>query len=1573
MLVKHVKFYINYYLPTISNTVIPGGTFYVDTWDNNDIKTTKVNCYDIMKFLQTLPVNDYVSESQSLTKVMTNIMDFAGFTDYDYDGLDINGKPTGILQALTDNSQTLDTNFFFADAATKTVYDILKEAFLAYQVGCYIDEYGIMRFKNLQNILTNYTSTHVFNDFNVVVDTYNEMIKTKIGKVLMRYRSPQIKRSVGVTDPNKATSVFQVAPDIIWQQDTEDVVPYNLIKESINNASQNYYVTDQGSFDNLFMTTTMDHKGYCFIENEIMTTGDTEVLLSVDDAGSQKKLIYPSSQNELVAMSGAYSNQVGLANIKQNFTGKFMNVKRGQFGTTAKPHLLMTNTNGAYQQNFVTKRIAANSATIQDAPNPTISTNNLIQVPTNGSWNKTLVNAGKLDDNYSTYSVKFRFPNTPQEVYAGVFFGLNGTSSISTNAYFAEIGKKIIDPKTTKYQLTFYYIGSNGISVQLLQNPIDITDAVNEYFNNEPVDALHQADVGGFINLKFVNGGNGKRAIYVNKRRYLLDRRSNATLANGSYVYKQYWSSSINPANIPTSFAGMKFGFFATSNLAVTNVDLLEVYATESAIDQEPYYYFQTREFLNALVAGYKITEKSFFVQSRPQIFGLNMYDVQLALTPSLGAEMFKASYAFPYFPNGSTDTKDTIHVRDNALSYSNIASTGFRAKFAVANASNISVFTKTDPVYNKLADAQMLISSRGMITLTPQLTVEKIINPQTANETIEIQSNWIQSKKSADSILKVIESASDNFSKDISIQIFGNPLIQVGDVVTLSYSLKNIKDLVFFVKAVDQKFQNGLSTVLVLNEITFSAGDRYSKDNAYPSNTVLGKAPVITGVSPASGLDTGSETVTISGYNFGSDATVLFGNNAASNVVVNSTSSITATTPASMIDDYVDVFVVSGGLASKTTANSKFLYKSAAPQVQDISNLTSNLGTLNTSSNKYPATITWDVGSVSGKNYNAYSLQFKGTTLDTTIPDTSDTGSTHSYTTPNPLFVPGETYSVIVTPLYINSATTYKGTPATISFTATPTAVAPQAPSVSGYTVAKGTGLLSSYYTVTFNYTLGAGSDKTKLYLDGTSSDTSYLEGYGNATTGTFSAVTTGSHTFYIFGYNSSTNTRSSSSYSITFDPSTKVGTKTDVKTALATPVISNVQYTVGSGYYVNFTVDVDQDTTDSPAPSEYDIYITPNITKGFGYAGPDVYKVQTSSLTLSGGKYTLPINASPYGYSVGTQYSIYVFAVDGSGKYTNSTYSNTLTVTPVYVDPTLPKSSISVTDNTNISWNVQGGSNPYTKFVVKYSDSTGRTKTDTLNGSGTTWSWASDGTAPSLGGPTFFTDGRYISNSYFSPGSTLTVEVTGYLGNTVSGLVSTGTKVIPASLPTGTVPVITKSYVSPNKYFYWAEATVSDGSHPFGYNWELYRAWGAVMPIYSITTNGTNVATIVTGSTSPTANIFQTGDFVVIDGLTGNASEINTPIAFITRVNSTTFTITKDSGNWTYKNATYSKPANAEVANQIYFYNSGFKAYGATDPATGSYLVKTGLSGELYLRVKTNVGNVGQYPPSPWGYRTW
>ena len=70
------------------------------------------------------------------------------------------------------------------------------------------------------------------------------------------------------------------------------------------------------------------------------------------------------------------------------------------------------------------------------------------------------------------------------------------------------------------------------------------------------------------------------------------------------------------------------------------------------------------------------------------------------------------------------------------------------------------------------------------------------------------------------------------------------------------------------------------------------SAGEEYSLSFG-PA------APAVTGVGPTQGLEAGGTTVNIAGTNFAEGATVAFGSTTATKVTVNSTSSITAVSPA--------------------------------------------------------------------------------------------------------------------------------------------------------------------------------------------------------------------------------------------------------------------------------------------------------------------------------------------------------------------------------------------------------------------------------------------------------------------------------------------------------------------------------------------------------------------------------------------------------------------------------------------------------------------------------------------------
>jgi hypothetical protein len=67
---------------------------------------------------------------------------------------------------------------------------------------------------------------------------------------------------------------------------------------------------------------------------------------------------------------------------------------------------------------------------------------------------------------------------------------------------------------------------------------------------------------------------------------------------------------------------------------------------------------------------------------------------------------------------------------------------------------------------------------------------------------------------------MKIIEFGMTGFSKDIRLSLFGNPLIQVGDVILFTYNLKGITQEKCVVSSVSHSFSNGLSTSVVLNRL---------------------------------------------------------------------------------------------------------------------------------------------------------------------------------------------------------------------------------------------------------------------------------------------------------------------------------------------------------------------------------------------------------------------------------------------------------------------------------------------------------------------------------------------------------------------------------------------------------------------------------------------------------------------------------------------------------------------------------------------------------------------------------
>jgi hypothetical protein len=897
---KNIKFYVNFNVfqysqlstsSTVSeNSYIPGGVFYSDTWDENDIDTVSVQSFDISRYLQATPVPDYVANLKSVFDIITNILDTAGFTDYDYDSL---------YNICHSKAMPMDISYFYCNSKDSTVLDTLNKIFVAYQIGAYIDEYGIMKFLSLHNILSSNGSSLTLADKDVKQGGFSISNKAKPGKVSLRYQVPKVKQSPSlqnVTNPtikNSPSFVYTTSNDVVWQQQSIDSVGFNYLKDSmaIDSNVMNINVND---LQNIFHTFNRDANGYAFIENEIVSFLYKEYTIAKTDNTS----ITVSVKNDLELQSeiNRFIKEYGVGlktsdgTEKQDYdvivtpTGNITNVQRGLFGTSPSAHARITNLSSKGLSEKLlnldyTLSTSSGFTSIIDDNNDDESLPSISKIQVSGANDSRVLvyPTSQVDNGYQTYSVKFDMPD--QDVAsAGLFFNMtSATSSVGT--YMVELVRfSLVDPKTTnlyspaKYKYLLFIFGPGASSSYWA----DVTGQCNSIVNNFPkiikkneatTPTTYSYVTDNPFNLKVVHylsdGTDGEKATVQSPKRIISVFLNNVEITGWNEGKQDDYNAVTNPGgsawktmdvNFKTGMrqkpyftdnisSGRKFGFYATTNPAiipgihpafnyevenpiVAPASLREIHATQKPLKERSVsYFYQDREFLNGLVQDQPLYGNSitYIMQTTPEISGINYYDIQYTTPAAVSVDVLPVEYMWYYFPGNEQGDQRNYQkklVDEYSLSYSTPINTGFRAKMAIANNSSNLVFLHKEADDLDQFTINLNLWTHEIVAPSDPEILEAIIDPSNISEVAQLDSEWIQSKQAAQRMLKVISMGIEGFSKTVSLNIFGNPLIQVGDIVTLTYSLNGISSQRYVVSAINQTFEQGLNTRLTLNRI---------------------------------------------------------------------------------------------------------------------------------------------------------------------------------------------------------------------------------------------------------------------------------------------------------------------------------------------------------------------------------------------------------------------------------------------------------------------------------------------------------------------------------------------------------------------------------------------------------------------------------------------------------------------------------------------------------------------------------------------------------------------------------
>ena len=251
-----------------------------------------------------------------------------------------------------------------------------------------------------------------------------------------------------------------------------------------------------------------------------------------------------------------------------------------------------------------------------------------------------------------------------------------------------------------------------------------------------------------------------------------------------------------------------------------------ELYATEAILkDRSNNYWFQTNQFLSGLVQRQNIfnNKKSYMMQTSPVAMGINVYDVQYQTPAATNVDILPIQYYQAYFPGGApTDNayKQEVVVDEYGLAYSTPINTGFRAKFAIANNTPFMVWIHKTPDQLNSTSTQLVLWTHEIVAQSDPAIIEKIINANNLTEVAQIDTTWIQSSYAANKMIGLIAQSIDGFSKDTVIKVFGNPVIQLGDIITVNYSLLGLSNRTFVVQGIKHTFKEGLETDLTLNAV---------------------------------------------------------------------------------------------------------------------------------------------------------------------------------------------------------------------------------------------------------------------------------------------------------------------------------------------------------------------------------------------------------------------------------------------------------------------------------------------------------------------------------------------------------------------------------------------------------------------------------------------------------------------------------------------------------------------------------------------------------------------------------
>jgi hypothetical protein len=804
---------------TIAGQDILQFTGYIDDWQITPQDTAKVSFSDITKYMQNIETPEALigkktlaEKTITLNECVRRAFDSFGFNDL----------------VILDESNDASIVYFWMNKE-ESIFSSLQELMKAHQCTLYTDEFGRIIFKTRSSI------------FDTTNKSWN-FIYSKSGS-----REPDIKSvdleylpAINKISVNYKHTDYQMANDFLYTVDLlTDALSQKTSKNLIfarttpitsflwNPASSkgiilgavplNQNMTADQNFINLNPETMLDFdrednatglvefSSYLYINEEILKYEGVE--FAVFRNGVKEDNVIFKNQDEFVNF---ITVQPPTDKVELKLTGKVVNVTRGMFDTVPSAHSLPTNSN-AYSKSSYTLGGSVNSlsrpefnalqSTLTIKPEQRINNENEVE----RLKNHTIVHGSLNSNKYEKFESRIVITNSDNvkdvsrlDFNAGIVIDYNPNNG---NGYYISIGNS--EQSASAGYIKVEKIQNGTLTeVGLANQPILKNNNVDETNINPNVTEQQKQtfiiETGIYYSLsvrRYLSGGKNNFNVYLNNQLILqcndsgsaLSPTSNAGLfikgdSQANFLYLAGWQAK-SSASSSSEY---------TSDLGVPN-------------------YFKDKFY--ALLQG-KSREDS--VDST--IFEFWPYFKEIRYVE---AKFDKSPAANQNISNGVGSAKDSNIIITEEY-------TPFRSSFYVANIIN----NVLDLTYKGVkADVNYpYIFGNVIVTTGINEKVANFYSNGLSEKELVLDYDWIQSEDQATKILDFIKSYSAGVKSDntfdevmyVNLESFSNPLLQVGDIVTITYpdlGFTNSSNS-FIITKIRQTFEKGLQTEFGMREI---------------------------------------------------------------------------------------------------------------------------------------------------------------------------------------------------------------------------------------------------------------------------------------------------------------------------------------------------------------------------------------------------------------------------------------------------------------------------------------------------------------------------------------------------------------------------------------------------------------------------------------------------------------------------------------------------------------------------------------------------------------------------------